>query len=232
MGDSTGGENAGRLTRLRPKRPPSHVVTFLLLHGGAGGLFRPPLTNQRREPRAKARSPPALKCRFPPRFLCSGQGPRAGETGKGEATPKPAGQGSHCIALVRVRRHTEASAIQWADRLTAVLLLFESYIHSGGGEGPPTLTIAAKAAGYRAQRGAAWRNRAKKPYRAKSLEGSNVGARAQHGKRESFAGDTPPRAIAERINRRPALRRWRHQIIDEITGAAVPAAASLAAWGG
>lgn len=97
MGDSTGGENAGRLTRLQPKRPPSHVITFWLLRGGAGGFYRPPPTY--RSARAMPSVPaPRLKKPLSPAPIGQRPGAASGGNGKGGATPNPGGQGSQSIA--------------------------------------------------------------------------------------------------------------------------------------
>lgn len=134
---------------------------------GAAGAFYALPTPKKSEASLNVRRP-RPKAAFPRVFIDWRAGRASGGNGKGgHSTPTPSRQGSHTRQAGRARRHTRPGADScglaagWAagGRGGGIPPTFHIYARRGAAKGR-NLYSAAKAAGYRAQGGAAWRNRA------------------------------------------------------------------------
>lgn len=179
---------------------------------GRRGLFLCTLPQKRGVPLNDGQPPP--KGRFPPSsFHGAPVARRRGKRERGTHTMTRR-TGSQARQAGRVRRHT-ASRAGWPGWAACRAVGGfgggippdpSKYVHGGGGEGPQTLTSAALAAGYLAQRGQAWRNRATDRNRRNRPAGGKSGGR----RKAPFGGGWSPATWRSQLNRRPPLRRGRH----------------------
>ena len=202
----------------RSARLPAY--NFLVIAWGGGGLISTPSHLPKGEPQAKRKRPPPRKPLSP---ALIGQRPVAASGGNGKGGgphQTQAGRGPKAEIAGSVRRHTEPRSLLWAARLGAAGCLLSIIYPQRGRRRAAALNHRRRAAGCHAWKAGNGATAPKCLTLQRAWKAQKQGGTRAAKASANFEGTGRFPNRAERINRRPALRRGRHQTRNEITRAA------------